>query len=139
MLTLQRIINTTPAKIIKRAKSGCKRKFLGRYVMANNVVFVFSTGCETGSFKYVTQIGIANLSLGLNSPAVVHCTCPMFKFYLEVACARHGASFIYNALPLFPKITNPRGLCYLCKHQIYILEAVNTRIKRDQARIKARR
>jgi len=46
----------------------------------------------------------------------VHCTCPYFQYYVEVALTARGSSNVIMSNGSFPKIRNPRMRPYLCKH-----------------------
>lgn len=49
----------------------------------------------------------------------VHCSCPYFKYYLEVALWRKGCTDLKSLgreNAFWPKIRNPRMKAYLCKH-----------------------
>lgn len=48
--------------------------------------------------------------------AWVHCSCPYFLYYVEVALTSRGSSNVINSNGNFPKIRNPRMKPYLCKH-----------------------
>jgi hypothetical protein len=50
--------------------------------------------------------------------AWVHCDCPYFKYYVEVAVAARGSSTVLTSNGQFPKIRNPRMTPYLCKHLV---------------------
>lgn len=51
-----------------------------------------------------------------SNKAWVHCDCPYFKYYVEVALAARGSSSVMISNGNFPKIRNPRMRPYLCKH-----------------------
>jgi hypothetical protein len=51
-----------------------------------------------------------------NNPVWVHCSCPYFKYYLEVALAARGSASILSSNGRYPKIRNPGMKPFLCKH-----------------------
>jgi hypothetical protein len=51
-----------------------------------------------------------------NNRAWVHCTCPYFLYYNEVALAARGSSEVISSNGALPNIRNPRMKPYLCKH-----------------------
>jgi hypothetical protein len=90
---------------------------------------------EHGEFKYVTAIarsqGKSNKyhvhfriythvpgsgKVKPNHPTWVHCSCPYFRYYVEVALSARGSSAVLSSNGQFPKIRNPRMKPYLCKH-----------------------
>jgi len=50
------------------------------------------------------------------SKAWVHCDCPYFRYYVEVALAAQKSSDVIASNGQFPKIRNPNMRPYLCKH-----------------------
>lgn len=130
-LAIQTIVESTPKEVVKRTPK-CRRKLLGTYTNNGFPVFVFATGCEVGKLDYYTQVGVLKPIKGFTSPCVIHCTCPMFTYTLEYACAKQGASFFYNALRRYPKIRNPKAKCYLCKHLITVLRTVKQKLAKYQ-------
>jgi len=54
--------------------------------------------------------------IGPKTPVWVWCNCPFFKYYLEVADANKGSSDVIDSNGQPPRIRNPRGVPYLCKH-----------------------
>lgn len=48
--------------------------------------------------------------------AWVHCSCPYFLYYNEVALAARGSSDVMTSNGALPNIRNPRMKPYLCKH-----------------------
>jgi hypothetical protein len=63
----------------------------------------------------------------------VHCSCPHFKFNLEVVLTLAKSSSIYDAKPnprtgsILPLIRNPRGQRFICKHLFALLLLVEGR------------
>ena len=46
----------------------------------------------------------------------VHCSCPFFKYNLEVALAKTGNSSVIKSNGDLPVVRNPDMIPYLCKH-----------------------
>lgn len=59
--------------------------------------------------------------------AWVHCGCPYFLYYVEVAVTARGSSNVITSNGAYPKIRNPRMKPYLCKH---ILKAVKRAVSK---------
>jgi hypothetical protein len=57
-------------------------------------------------------------NMGANHPAWVHCDCPYFQYYVEVANAARRSSSVITSNGHYPKIRNPRMKPYLCKHLV---------------------
>lgn len=51
-----------------------------------------------------------------NNRAWVHCSCPYFRYHVEVADAARGSSNVITSTGAYPKIRNPRMKPHLCKH-----------------------
>lgn len=66
-----------------------------------------------------------------NNKCWVHCTCPYFQYYVEVALTARGSSNVISSNGTFPKIRNARMRPYLCKHLFAAsVLAASTRAKR---------
>jgi hypothetical protein len=52
----------------------------------------------------------------IDLPVWMHCSCPYFLFYAEVALTMKGSSTILNSNGKMPKIKNPRTVPWCCKH-----------------------
>jgi hypothetical protein len=60
--------------------------------------------------------GPAALTTYLERPVWVHCDCPYFTYYLEVALAARKSSTVMDSNGNYPRIRNPKFKPYLCKH-----------------------
>lgn len=122
MLYLSQMMRLTPANI-RRNAARVKISKVKAYLDAD----------EHGPHKYCTcnaraLDGIRSVTIRLygdipedgamkiNNPAWVHCSCPYFKYYLEVALAARRSSSVLTSNGKFPKIRNPGMKPYACKH-----------------------
>ena len=56
----------------------------------------------------------------------VHCSCPYFRYYLEVSLAARGSSSVVTSTGAFPKVRNPGMRPHLCKHLIAMTTPATT-------------
>ena len=56
-----------------------------------------------------------------NNRCWVHCSCPYFRYYLEVSLAARGSSSVVTSTGAFPKIRNPNMRPHLCKHLVAMI------------------
>ena len=59
----------------------------------------------------------------------VHCSCPYFLYYVEVALTLQGSSSIYDSNGNMPRINNPKVVPYVCKHLFAALLMLQNRDK----------
>lgn len=142
MLFLTQLARLTPAKVRSRAAT-VRVTRIKAYLDAD----------EKGDFKYVTanargDDGIRNIVIRLygdrrangvmkpNNKCWVHCSCPYWRYYCEVAVAARGSSSVISSNGRFPKIRNPRMRPYLCKHLLASVDiAAKTKAKRRRVQM----
>lgn len=61
---------------------------------------------------------------------IVHCTCPYFRYTLEVALTGYKASQIISSNGRHPRIRNPRRQTYLCKHLVAAVSRYDSDIQK---------
>lgn len=119
MLQLQQLLRGTPANIVKNSRD-----------VRSRVLKAFITADEVGTHKKVLleardTDGPRNLVFKFYnrkkknlaySKVYVHCSCPYFLYFCEVAVAARGSSSVINSNGAYPKIRNPSLRPYLCKH-----------------------
>jgi hypothetical protein len=134
MITLKRLLQLTPRDILSRARKQCRVRILKSVIDADdmgNHKFVLANvkatdGDRTAAMKFY-QLNKRNL---LNSETWVYCSCPYFKYYLEVALTSRGSASIIESNGEFPFIRNPSMKPYLCKHLSALArKAPTTRVK----------
>lgn len=136
MLTLQQLINLTkatynrvhkPARMLKRSQNPIIRvykdntpagkKFRAVYIRTS----LYNKDASGASYtliirNYGTKKDPKDFTFKPESQLWVHCSCPYFKFYLEVVLHLYGSSSIYDSNGDMPVIKNPTYKPYLCKH-----------------------
>lgn len=132
-LNLQDLLRMTPSEIVSRAKRGCSvrgrqyklstrdgfRPSSGTSPTYSNEMRIFSRCTDGRRTSYVRFYGPPELK----TPVWVWCDCPYFKYYLEVALTRVGASSINSSNGKPPTVRNPQMLPYLCKHLVVTADA----------------
>lgn len=68
-----------------------------------------------------------------NDDVIVHCTCPYFKYTLEVALTGYKASQIITSNGAHPRIRNPRRKTYLCKHLVAAVARFDNDVQKHNA------
>lgn len=119
MLQLRSLIQATPSDIVDGS-----RKVSSRIIKAivdadeegeHKKVIVEARGSSKPYnlvFKFY-DLSKKNLA---NSRVYVHCNCPYFIYYLEVAVAARGSSSVINSNGQYPRVRNSDMRPYLCKH-----------------------
>jgi hypothetical protein len=119
MLTLKRLLQLTPKDILSRANK-CRVRIIKSVIDSDDIgdhKFVLANvkatdGDRTAAIKFY-QLSKRNL---VNSESWVYCSCPYFKYYLEVALTARESASILESNGAFPFIRNPSMRPYLCKH-----------------------
>jgi hypothetical protein len=141
---LQELLGMTPSEIIKRSQMQCRpvrkqyalgskngwKKARSGFAAYYNEMRVYSMCTDGKRYSYIRFYGPPELS----TPVWVWCSCPYFKYYLEVALAnRNGTSIkttsgpgqetykgrTVSRKPVInkpPNVRNPSQAIYLCKH-----------------------
>lgn len=127
METVQKLLLITPKTVVYRSshaririirdkphRSGDYRDIYARVSLGN----IESTGDSyTLNVRcHGTEKNPTDFKFRPQSNIWVHCSCPYFTYYLEVALQLYGSSQIYNSNGQFPKIRNPSLKPYFCKH-----------------------
>lgn len=132
-ISLQDLLRMTPSEIVGRAKRGCGvrareyklstrdgfRPSPSTSPLYSNEIRTVSRCTDGRRVSYIRFFGPPELS----TPVWVWCDCPYFKYHLEVALTRIGASSINNSNGKPPTVRNPQMLPYLCKHLVLTAEA----------------
>jgi len=130
MLSLSQIARATPKSVQRKSVSFSKVKAFIDTDDNGEFKYITATARSTGSMnKYQVHVrlyGRVPMSgkMKPNSKAWVHCSCPYFRYYVEVALAARGSSAILISTGAFPKIRNPRMKPYLCKHLFQVVPVV---------------
>ena len=139
--TLQDLLAVTPGEILDRARSQC-RPLRAQYAIGSKEGWSRSrakfptyyneqrmyTVCTDGKrYSYIRFYGKPDVK----TPVWVWCSCPYFKYYLEVALSyRNGTSIKTDGGPTGrrpvrnapPNVRNPHQDLYLCKHLVVAAE-----------------
>jgi len=134
----------TPANIVRNAKRvrltrikasiDIDDKGEHKYFTANAVAL---DGIRHVTIRLYTKKGEkirADGRMGPNNNCWVHCDCPYFQYYVEVALTARGASSVLTSNGSFPKIRNPSMRPYLCKH-LYSAGLVAPKTKAKRRRV----
>jgi len=139
--TLQDLLSATPSEIFDRGRSQC-RPLRAQYAIGSkegwqrsrakfptyyNEQRVYSTCTDGKRYSYIRFFGAPDIK----TPVWVWCSCPYFKYYLEVALSyRNGTDIKTSGGPSGrtpvrnapPNVRNPNQLLYLCKHLVVAAE-----------------
>jgi hypothetical protein len=149
--TLEDLLNATPSEIIDRARTQCRpiraqydigsktgwRRSYAKFPTYYNEQRVYSICTDGKRYSYIRFFGAP----ALTTPVWVWCSCPYFKYYLEVALSyRNGTDLKKDGGPLRrtpvrnapPVVRNPNQALYLCKHLIVAAE-IGLKQTRDMA------
>lgn len=145
MLTLKQLASLTPPSVVKRAtspgviilsdKEEADKKQKGRkYRSVYMSVALYNEQSSHRPYtlsirNYGTKTAPENFAWKPESQIWVHCSCPYFTYYLEVALKLKGSSDIYDSNGARPRITNPTLRPYLCKHLVAALDYLAYRQK----------
>ena len=130
MLTLKRLLQLTPKDVLRRGTTKCRSRILKsvydideigehKFVLGN---IRATDGDRTAAIKFY-QLNKRNL---VNSEVWVSCSCPYWKYYLEVAVTNKGSSDVLESNGEFPFIRNPKMRPYLCKHLVALSKKAPT-------------
>jgi hypothetical protein len=119
MLKLADLIRLTPRPIITRSRQASVRVVTARMdvdeIGEHKKVLCSikaDDGPRDGVFKFYDH-GSKNLA---TSRIWLHCSCPFFLYYLEVALTARKSSSVINSNGAYPRMRNPQLRPYLCKH-----------------------
>lgn len=139
--TLGDLLNATPSEIYDRARTQCRpiraqyalgskdgwKRSYAKFPTFYNEQRVYSICTDGKRYSYIRFFGPPKLT----TPVWVWCSCPYFKYYLEVALSyRNGTDLKRDGGPLGrtpvrnapPNVRNPSQLLYLCKHLVVTSE-----------------
>lgn len=127
MVSLQRLLDNTPADVKARAKNVTidnLKVFATKKKDMQAFQFRSQAKAHTEKIFYDTVLEVYPNEVHLNvfekpdykHPCWVQCSCPFFLFNCEVALAKVGSSEIQYSNGKKPAITNPKQVPYLCKH-----------------------
>lgn len=135
MLTLKQLVSLTPPKIKGRIRNPIIKiikdvdtKMFGKTPFRGIYAKTSLYNEDSSGSTYTLMIrnhGLkndpGNFQFLPDSRLWVHCSCPCFTYYLEVALKLRGASDIYDSNGNLPVIRNPRMRPYICKHLLATL------------------
>jgi len=102
----------TPKRVRERARDVSTRLFTrtkaGKYV--------YETRSTGGDGPYRTTVEPYPGGKSLKRGAVVSCSCPFFRYVLEVSLNAAEAAFVQHSTGADPKVRNKGMRKYLCKH-----------------------
>ena len=149
--TMSDLINATPSEIFDRARTQCRplraqyaigskegwKRSYAKFPTFYNEQRVYTTCTDGKRYSYARFFGPPDA----NTPVWVWCSCPYFKYYLEVALSyRNGTDIKTMGGPLGrkpvrnapPVVRNPEQRLYLCKHLVVTAE-IGLKQTRDMA------
>lgn len=124
MVRLEQMIKITPKNIFRNAKKvygGLFKKPVWKQDANGVYKHVYIRARDTNGVRflqYKLYLQKNNKTSKLNDNAWVHCSCPWFTFFCEVALTLKKSSSIKNSNGELPKETNPRLKPWVCKHLI---------------------
>lgn len=139
--TMNDLINATPSEMFDRGRSQCRpiraqyaigskegwKRSYAKFPTYYNEQRVYSICTDGKRYSYIRFFG----SPQPMTPVWVWCSCPYFKFYLEVALSyRNGSDLKRDGGPMGrkpvrnapPVVRNPEQRLYLCKHLVVTAE-----------------
>lgn len=119
MLKLQQLLRGTPSNIIRNSRE--VRSRIVRSVLDVDEIGphkrVLIEARATDGIRYLIYKFYEPEKKNLaQSKCYVHCSCPYFLYFLEVALTARGTSSVINSNGQYPRVRNPRLRPYLCKH-----------------------
>lgn len=129
MLKAQQLLAMTPLKVRKRTKNPKIYPYLDRIQefqgKSYRTIYLHTSlhNDDSSGSNYNlairnkgTQAEPSNYLMLPDSQLWVHCSCPYFTFYLEVALTLQKTSNVYDSNGALPKKLNTGLKPYLCKH-----------------------
>jgi hypothetical protein len=124
MLSIAQLIRLTPRKIQRNAnlvrvykslfKAHVDKDIYGEHKVVQGQVRA-TDGKRNVVFKLYGRMD-PDGTMTNRAKAWVHCDCPYFRYYVEVALSARKSSDVIVSNGQFPKIRNPNMRPYLCKH-----------------------
>jgi len=119
MLKLSSLLKLTPKKIIDRSRNASVRiykSFLDVDEEGEHKKVICLVTANDGIRKVIFKFYDINITNLVHSRVWLHCSCPYFLYYVEVALTARGSSSVINSNGKYPKIRNPSLVPYACKH-----------------------
>lgn len=140
MISITQLLQLTPSDVRERARTQCTVEIKSARLVKEDedqVKHVISKVHATDGTR-ICQIKFYDPSHPRKGRVWVHCSCPYFLYYLEVALTKRGASSVINSNGKFPRVTNPQTVPYLCKHLFAAaVPAIKVQAKKSNKKISA--